>query len=106
MKITTKIVKKVYQLAHLSENPTDLEIEKTSNNLQKIIDLVDELNEVDTNSVDVFASARTNKIADLRLDIADSDNPKYIAKAEKIRVNFPNRQGNFLVLDKRIIQDS
>jgi Asp-tRNA(Asn)/Glu-tRNA(Gln) amidotransferase C subunit len=106
MKITTKIVKKVYQLAHLSENPTDLEINTASVDLQKMIDLAKELDEINTDNVDIFASARTNKIADLRPDIADSENPRYIAKAKKIRANFPNRQGDFLVLDKRIIQDS
>ena len=106
MKVTTKIVKKVYELAHLSQNPTEQEIEQSTKDLQKIVDLVAELDEINTDDVDVFASSRTNQISDLRADIPDNNIAKYEATATKIRASFPNRQGNFLVLDKRIIQDS
>jgi aspartyl-tRNA(Asn)/glutamyl-tRNA(Gln) amidotransferase subunit C len=94
----------VIKMANLARIPlTDELIEKYTLELENILSYVDELKEVDTSSVKATQIILTCKVQDLADDEPYTDQEEYTKVRNNIIKNFPKKQGNLLVLAKKII---
>jgi len=99
------LIIKIARIAKLSANPSPEFVDKFSQQLGVIIDYVKQLEEVDVSQITTIGSARIVTLDDLAEDIPYSE-----AEMEQIRQNiinnFPQRQGDLLVLRGAGIFDS
>jgi Asp-tRNA(Asn)/Glu-tRNA(Gln) amidotransferase C subunit len=91
------LIIKIARTAKLSANPSQAFVQKFSQQLGVVVDYVEQLKEVDISHITQTGSARVVTIDDLADDIPYSEE-----EMEQIRQNiinnFPQRQGNLLVL--------
>lgn len=91
-------VKKVAHLARISNNPSPEFLEKYGTELGGILNYVEELKEVDISNVDPLGGHRVITVNDLREDEVSTDQDTYQNNRSRIIANFPNKQGNLLVI--------
>ena len=91
-------VKKIAFLARLSKNPTPEFLEKYGIELGAVLEYMEQLKEIDTSGIDPFAGVRTIAVAELRDDEPVLDTVDYNRIRQNIINNFPNKQGDLLVL--------
>lgn len=91
-------VKKIAYLARLADMPTEDFIQKYSEELGAILGYVEELSQVDTSGIHPLDGLRTILVADLREDEPEEDQDTYSRVRQNIIQNFPNRQGDLLVV--------
>lgn len=93
---TSAKVKESVILAHISKDPDINFLQKYELDIAKVLDYIEELNEVNTSDIRPLDGLSVNNIDDLREDIADSDREKYIRVRSLIINGFPNKQGDLL----------
>ncbi|GAB4147677.1 MAG: Asp-tRNA(Asn)/Glu-tRNA(Gln) amidotransferase subunit GatC [Patescibacteria group bacterium] len=91
-------VKKIAYLARLSTDPSPEFLEKYGKELGAILEYMEQLKELDTSGVDPFGGARTITVSALRDDEASQEDEEYQRIRQNIIRNFPNKQGDLLVL--------
>jgi len=91
-------VRKIAFLARLSKDPSPEFLEKYGIELGAVLEYMEQLKELDTSGVDPFGGARTITIADLRDDEPNQNTDDYLRVRQNIINNFPNKQGDLLVL--------
>jgi aspartyl-tRNA(Asn)/glutamyl-tRNA(Gln) amidotransferase subunit C len=91
-------VKKIAFLARLSKNPSPEFLEKYGIELGAVLEYMEQLKEIDTSGIDPFAGVRTITIAELRDDEPVLNTIDYNRIRQNIINNFPNKQGDLLVL--------
>jgi aspartyl/glutamyl-tRNA(Asn/Gln) amidotransferase C subunit len=91
-------VVKIAKLARISSNPTPEFIEKFGAELGAILGYVEELQQIDTSHIAPTDGIRTIAVEELRTDEPDSDAATYQRIRQNIINNFPNKQGDLLVL--------
>lgn len=91
-------VRKIAHLARLSQDPSPEFLDKYGRELGAILEYMEQLQELDTSGIDPFAGVRTITIDQLRADAPASDQISYGRIRQNIIDNFPNRQGDLLVL--------
>ena len=96
--ITTNITQKIAKLSHLSVELSDQEVHKYTSQLGAVLEYVEQLQSVDTGKIQALDGIRTCQISDLRPDIVSQDQGDYNRIRQNIIANFPNKQGNLLVL--------
>jgi len=96
-KLNAAAVKKIANLARLNEQPNTDFLEKYGTEIGQILGYVAELEEVDTSGIDPLGGSRTINVNDLRSDTPNA-NPNYDRVRANIINNFPNKQGNLLVV--------
>lgn len=96
--LTPKIIKQVANLARLSENPSEEFIDKYGVEIGAILEYVDELQLVDTSNIDPLDGARICLVSNLREDEESADKKTYSRVRSNIIANFPNSQGDLLVV--------
>jgi aspartyl-tRNA(Asn)/glutamyl-tRNA(Gln) amidotransferase subunit C len=96
--ISKETVAKVAKLARISDNPSDEFLEKYSQELSPIIGYIDQLQEADTDGVLPTDGVRTISVEGLRADEPSSDKAQSLDIRNRIIANFPNKQGDLLVL--------
>jgi aspartyl-tRNA(Asn)/glutamyl-tRNA(Gln) amidotransferase subunit C len=96
--IDPKSIKKIAILARLNDSPDQAFLEEYGLQLGKILEYVEELNEVDTSGIDPLGSNRTILFSELREDEIHLDQTRYQRVRTNILNNFPNKQGNLLVV--------
>lgn len=98
MSITKATVAKVAKLARLSNNPDEAFLDKYTGELSSIIEYINQLQEVDTTGITPTDGIRTIKVNQLREDNEPSNMEEYNRIRQNIINNFPNKQGDLLVL--------
>jgi aspartyl-tRNA(Asn)/glutamyl-tRNA(Gln) amidotransferase subunit C len=98
MSINKDTVAKVAKLARISNNPSDEFLNKYTDELSSIINYVNQLDEVDTNGILPSDGIRTINISSLREDLPAENQREYDRIRGNIINNFPNTQGDLLVL--------
>jgi aspartyl-tRNA(Asn)/glutamyl-tRNA(Gln) amidotransferase subunit C len=101
--IDPQTVRKLAILTRLQSNPSDEFVEHYADQLSSVLDYLNELQEVDTKGVSATAIIDKNTLDDLRDDVPPQDKESYERVRQNILHNFPNRQGDLLVLPVRII---
>jgi aspartyl-tRNA(Asn)/glutamyl-tRNA(Gln) amidotransferase subunit C len=96
-KLDAAAVKKIAYLARLNQNPDQAFLDKYGDEIGEILGYVQELNEVDTSGIDPLGGSRTIFVFQLR-DDEPADSPDYDRVRTNIINNFPNKQGNLLVV--------
>lgn len=96
--ISKETVAKVAKLARISANPSDEFLEKYSQELSPIIDYINQLQEADTDGVLPTDGVRTINVDALREDVPAIDVQQSLDIRSRIINNFPNKQGDLLVL--------
>jgi len=91
-------VKKIAFLARLSKDPSPEFLLKYGIELGAILEYMEQLKELDTSGIDPFAGVRTIEIAALRADEPTNNIVEYNRIRQNIIRNFPNKQGDLLVL--------
>lgn len=97
-KLDSKTVKKIAQLARLSNEPEKDFLDKYGEELGAIIGHVEELQKLDTKGISPLDGVRTITVEELREDEPEADQEKYTRIRQNIINNFPNHQGNLLIL--------
>jgi aspartyl-tRNA(Asn)/glutamyl-tRNA(Gln) amidotransferase subunit C len=97
-KLDAATVKKIAQLAKLSNDPSPEFLEKYGEELGAILEYVDQLQEVDTSGISPTDGIRTISISQLREDHPPEDNEEYIRIRNNIIANFPTKTGVLLEL--------
>ncbi len=98
MSITKDTVAKVAKLARINNNPDDQFLDKYTGELSQILDYINQLQEVNTAGISPIDGIRTIKIQELRSDTPAQDLVEYNRIRQNIINNFPNKQGDLLVL--------
>jgi aspartyl-tRNA(Asn)/glutamyl-tRNA(Gln) amidotransferase subunit C len=98
MSITKDTVAKVAKLARLSSNPDDAFLEKYTGELSSILDYINQLQEVDTDGISPTDGIRTINVNELREDTPPIHQEDYDRIRKNIINNFPNKQGDLLML--------
>ncbi len=93
-----EIVKKIALLSRLSKDPSPEFLKKYGIELGAILEYMEQLKELDTSDIDPFAGVRTITISELRDDQPLNDIVEYNRIRHNIIKNFPNKQGDLLVL--------
>ena len=93
-----EIVRKIAFLARLSKDPSPEFLEKYGIELGAVLEYMEQLKELDTSGIDPFGGARTITISDLREDEPNQNTQDYLRVRQNIIKNFPNKQGDLLVL--------
>ena len=91
-------VKKIAFLARLSKDPSPEFLEKYGRELGAILEYMEQLQEFDTSAIDPFSGTRTISVSQLRQDEPTPDQELYQQVRQNIINNFPNRQGDLLVI--------
>jgi aspartyl-tRNA(Asn)/glutamyl-tRNA(Gln) amidotransferase subunit C len=102
--ITPQTVTKMASLAKISNNPSEEEIQEHATNLSQVLDYVEELREVDVTGVSATDIIPTTTLDNLRADEPPQDQDKYQQVRHNIICNFPQKQGDLLVLPTKIIE--
>jgi len=96
--ITADQVRKVAKMARIDSNPSDEFVAKFQKQLGDILAHVDELKEVDTTGILPTDGVRTITKNHLRNDEPSGDLVRYERVRGNIIANFPNKQGDLLVV--------
>ena len=104
--ITKDSVKKVGLLGRLFTQVDDAQLGLYQSQLSSILGYADKLSSIDTADFSPHQAISTITISDLREDQNDSDKETYERVRQNIMRNFPARQGDFLQLPIRIIEDN
>ncbi len=97
-KLTKSTVAKIAKLARISSEPDDAFLEKYTSELEAVLTHIEQLKKVDTTGISPFDGIRTINIEDLREDEPEKDTDTYGRIRQNIINNFPNKQGDLLVL--------
>jgi len=97
-KIGADAVSKVAKLARVSKQLNPEKLEKYENELNSILNHVSELQKVDVSSISPLSGIRTISLDELRADEPDKDQASYQNVRARIISNFPEKQGDFLVI--------
>lgn len=97
-KITEEEVKKIAELARLSKGEDPKFIQKSLEEINSILTLVDELQNLDTAGISPLDGIRTIGVEDLREDESFENQEYYQKIRQNIINNFPNKKGDLLVL--------
>jgi aspartyl-tRNA(Asn)/glutamyl-tRNA(Gln) amidotransferase subunit C len=92
-KITREQVKKISELAHLSL--TDAEIDKLKEDMEKMLDYFKMIDSVDLSEIE-----ETIYVQDLK-NILRKDEVKEFSEQKMIVDNFPEEDGNFLIVPQK-----
>jgi aspartyl-tRNA(Asn)/glutamyl-tRNA(Gln) amidotransferase subunit C len=91
-------VKHIAYLARITNDPSPEFLEKYGQELGAVLEYLNQLKEVDTAGINALDGARVIHISDLREDEPDEDSTNYQSVRQNIIQNFPNKQGNLLVV--------
>jgi Asp-tRNA(Asn)/Glu-tRNA(Gln) amidotransferase C subunit len=104
--ISKESVKKVGMLGRLFTQIAEDKLELYQSQLSAVLGYANELSKIDTGDFSPHQAIGTIGISDLR-DDQDNDNPvDYERVRQNILRNFPSRQGDFLQLPIRIIEEN
>ncbi len=98
VKLGSDAVSKVAKLARISKELSPDKLAKYELELNSILEHVSELQKVDVSSIQPMAGMRTISVDDLRADQPDSDAENYAKVRSNIISNFPEKQGDYLVI--------
>lgn len=104
--ITKESVKKVGALSRLFIEIDDVKLDLYQSQLSAILGYADELSKIDVTGISPHQAFTTIGINDLRDDEADPDSATVERVRQNILSNFPSRQGDFLQLPVRIIEEN
>jgi aspartyl-tRNA(Asn)/glutamyl-tRNA(Gln) amidotransferase subunit C len=104
--ISRESVKKVGNLSRLFTEIGDSELDKYQSQLSAVLDYADELSKIDTTGFSPHQAIATIGLDDLRVDEVDEDTTTVERIRQNILNNFPARQGDFLQLPIRIIEEN
>lgn len=93
-----EIVAKIARLARLFAHPSPEFLEKYGKELGAILGYVEELQQVNVSGISPLDGLRTITIDELREDTEPEDTQTYQRVRQNIIQNFPNRQGDLLVI--------
>ncbi|MEM1312314.1 MAG: Asp-tRNA(Asn)/Glu-tRNA(Gln) amidotransferase subunit GatC [Patescibacteria group bacterium] len=91
-------IKKVASLSRINDSPDVSFLEKYQRQLTSVLEYVKQLEEVDVSNVDPFSGSRTIQIDQLREDTPPLDVQQYAKTKAEIIDNFPEKNGNLLVV--------
>jgi aspartyl/glutamyl-tRNA(Asn/Gln) amidotransferase C subunit len=103
--ITVSDVQKVSNLSRLSPNLPEIIATKFQKNLSDVLNYADQLSRIDTSNYSPHTTISTVTICDLRDDATEYGTVDYLRIRNNILNNFPARQGDFLQLPVRIVED-
>jgi aspartyl/glutamyl-tRNA(Asn/Gln) amidotransferase C subunit len=101
--ITEETVQKVSNLAMISSNPSEEFKQKYSKELSNFFDYAQDFLEIDTKGILPTDIIKKTTIDNLRLDEPSKNQSEKERIAKNIIQNFPQKQGNFLVIPKKIV---
>ncbi len=104
--ITKASVKKVGLLGRLFTQIDDETLELYQSQLSAILGYADKLSQVNTDNFSPHQAICTIGVNDLRDDESNDDPESYERIRQNIMQNFPVRQGDFLQLPIRIIEEN
>jgi aspartyl/glutamyl-tRNA(Asn/Gln) amidotransferase C subunit len=104
--ITKESVKKIGILSRLFTEINDQKLDQYQSQLSAILGYADELSKIDTTGISPHQAFATIGINDLRDDEIDADTETVERVRQNILSNFPARQGDFLQLPIRIIEEN
>lgn len=95
----SQTVSKIAYLSRLNNQPDQEFLDKYGSELSDVLDYVAELKQVDTSSVtNMLGSANIVSLSDLAEDEPDISETDYQRIRQNIINNFPDRQGDLLLL--------
>lgn len=98
MVLDSESVAKIAALARLQSNPSSEFTQKYAAELGAVLEYIEQLKEVDVTGVDPMDGSRTIGLSELRSDDTWEDQVEYQEVRLAILENFPNRQGDLLVI--------
>lgn len=104
--ISKDSVKKVGLLGRLFTQIDDSKLELYQSQLSAILGYADKLSSINTGDFSPHQAIAVIGIMDLRDDVTDSNQATYQRVRQNIIANFPARQGDFLQLPIRIIEEN
>jgi aspartyl/glutamyl-tRNA(Asn/Gln) amidotransferase C subunit len=104
--ISKESVKKVGLLGRLFTQIDDAQLELYQSQLSNILGYANELSKIDTGTFSPHQAIAVIGINDLRDDQTTDDLETYERIRQNILKNFPTRQGDFLQLPVRIIEEN
>jgi aspartyl/glutamyl-tRNA(Asn/Gln) amidotransferase C subunit len=104
--ITKESVKKVGLLGRLFTQIDDAKLSLYQSQLSAVLGYANELSKIDTGNFSPHQAISSISIGDLRDDVVDDDAESYERVRQNIMRNFPARQGDFLQLPVRIIEEN
>jgi aspartyl-tRNA(Asn)/glutamyl-tRNA(Gln) amidotransferase subunit C len=102
--INSQTVRKIASLSRLKSDPDEQFLSKYSSQLTNVLDYLETLQEVDVTGVSATAVIAKITLDDLQEDQIDPDQDNYQITRTNIIANFPQRQGDLLVIPVRIIE--
>jgi aspartyl/glutamyl-tRNA(Asn/Gln) amidotransferase C subunit len=103
--ITLEDVKKVAILSRLSKQIPDDVASKFQKNLNDVLEYANQLSSINTDGYSPHTTISSVSINNLRDDVTDSNTEEYQRIRQNIIGNFPNKQGNFLQLNSRVVEE-
>jgi aspartyl/glutamyl-tRNA(Asn/Gln) amidotransferase C subunit len=97
-KLGVGAVSKVAKLARISKELSAESLSKYELELNSILEHVSELQKVDVSSIQPLSGIRTISVDNLRPDQPDQDLNNYAKVRSNIIANFPEKQGDYLVI--------
>jgi Asp-tRNA(Asn)/Glu-tRNA(Gln) amidotransferase C subunit len=104
--ITKESVKKVGMLGRLFTQIDDAKLGLYQSQLSAVLGYANELSKIDTGDFSPHQAISVIGISDLRDDDVSDDPESYERVRQNIMRNFPARQGDFLQLPVRIIEEN
>ena len=104
--LTDQDIKKVGWLSKLFVVESDENIAAHKSSLQNILNYVQDLSAIDASEFSPHSAFKQVEINDLRDDTEPNDPRTYARVRQNIINNFPARQGDFLQLPVRIIEEN
>jgi aspartyl/glutamyl-tRNA(Asn/Gln) amidotransferase C subunit len=101
--ISEEIVKKMSNLAMIFSNPSEEFKQKYSKELSTFFDYAQDFLEIDTKEILPTDIIKKTTIDNLRLDEPSKIQTEKERIAKNIIQNFPQKQGNFLAIPKKIV---
>jgi aspartyl/glutamyl-tRNA(Asn/Gln) amidotransferase C subunit len=103
-KITTKVTAKIASLSRLKKDPDQAFLDQYTDQLNNVFAYMQELQEINTDEILATDIIEKIDLEQLREDEPDNNQIKYQQTRKNIINNFPQKQGDFLVLPIRIIE--
>ena len=104
--LTDQDIKKVGWLSKLFVVESDENIAAHKSSLQNILNYVQDLSAIDASEFSPHSAFKQVEINDLRDDTEPNDPETYARVRQNIINNFPARQGDFLQLPVRVIEEN
>ena len=104
--LTEQDIKKVGWLSRLFVVESDQNIAAHKSSLQNILNYVQDLSAIDASQFSPHSAFKQTTINELRDDSQPSDPETYVRVRQNIINNFPARQGDFLQIPIRVIEEN